>query len=177
MTVLVISRLIQEIDSRALTTKGIYRVNGVKNRVESICGSFSMTSCSTDLSIASEHDMSSVLKRYLHDLPDPLLTHELYPSLLDISKRIGELRKLAHPPPPASPNPSASKEIDRKTIELGHKLHELPIENYNTLKLIIQHLGKVADHSHSNMMGPKNLGTVFGPTLMRAGEDKVMFYP
>jgi hypothetical protein len=22
------------------------------------------------------------------------------------------------------------------------------------------------------MMGPKNLGTVFGPTLMRAGEDK-----
>ena len=24
-------------------------------------------------------------------------------------------------------------------------------------------------------MGPKNLGTVFGPTLMRAGEDKVCY--
>ena len=79
---LVVSRLIQEIDSRALKTKGIYRVNGVKNRVENICSSFTMNSCSMDLSVASEHDMSSVLKRYLHDLPQPLFTHALYPQLL-----------------------------------------------------------------------------------------------
>ena len=66
-----------------------------------------------------------------------------------------------------------AKEVQRQIVNVGVKLHELPIENYNTLKLIIQHLGRIADHSYSNMMGPKNLGTVFGPTLMRAGEDKV----
>jgi len=49
----VIWRLITEIDSRALTTKGIYRVNGVKNRVESICSSFTFDGCSYDLSTAS----------------------------------------------------------------------------------------------------------------------------
>ena len=31
---------------------------------------------------SEEHDMSSVLKRYLHDLPQPLFTHALYPQLL-----------------------------------------------------------------------------------------------
>ena len=59
---LVVSRLIQELDSRALKLRGIYRVNGVKNRVELICSSFTMEKCTMDLSVASEHDMSSVLK-------------------------------------------------------------------------------------------------------------------
>ena len=145
----------------------------MKNRVESICASFTLDGTSTDLSSASEHDMSSVLKRYLHDLPDPLLTHSLYPALLDISKRLGELFKVANPPPPASPNAAATREIERKIHELGVRLRDLPSANYNTLRLIIQHLGRVADQSQANMMGPKNLGTVFGPTLMRAGEDKV----
>ena len=44
--------------------------------------------------------MSSVLKRYLHDLPEPLLTHDIYPTLLDLSKKMGEIRKRAYPPAP-----------------------------------------------------------------------------
>ena len=69
----------------------------------------------------------------------------------------------------------AEAEIEQLTRQIGEKLHELPDENYATLKLIINHLRRVADQSATNMMGPKNLGTVFGPTLMRAGEDKVLF--
>jgi len=161
----VVSRLIKEIDSRALRTRGIYRVNGVKNRVENICSAFTMNSCEVDLSISTEHDMSSVLKRYLHDLPQPLFTHQAYPGLLVISQKIGELRKM-------SDKVRADAEIDALTRQVGEKLKELPVENYNTLQLIIQHLRRVADNVEYNKMGPANLGTVFGPTLMRAGEDK-----
>ena len=67
-------------------------------------------------------------------------------------------------------------EIDALTKQIAEKLKDLPQENYNTLKLIIQHLKRVADNHKFNMMGPQNLGTVFGPTLMRAGEDKVRCY-
>ena len=67
----------------------------------------------------------------------------------------------------------AEAEIDSLTHQIGERLHELPEENYTPLRLIIGHLRRVADNSDVNMMGPKNLGTVFGPTLMRAGEDKV----
>ena len=74
----------------------------------------------------------------------------------------------------ASPNQAAVKELERKAVELSQILRRLPAANYATLKLIISHLGRVADHAQFNMMGPKNLGTVFGPTLMRAGEDKVI---
>jgi len=30
----------------------------------------------------SVHDVASLLKEYLRDLPDPLLTHELFPAFL-----------------------------------------------------------------------------------------------
>jgi hypothetical protein len=124
-----------------------------------------MNSCEVDLSTYTEHDMSSVLKRYLHDLPQPLFTHQAYPGLLVISQKIGELRKM-------SDKVRADAEIDALTRQVGEKLKELPVDNYNTLQLIIQHLRRVADNVEYNKMGPANLGTVFGPTLMRAGEDK-----
>ena len=83
----VVSRLIKELDSRALKTKGytklvnvllpkksgLYRVNGVKHRVEVLCNSFSKDSTTADMSLSSEHDISSVLKKYFHDLPAPLI--------------------------------------------------------------------------------------------------------
>ena len=90
-----------------------------------------------------------------------------YPGLLVISQKIGELRKM-------SDKVRADAEIDALTRQVGEKLKELPVENYNTLQLIIQHLRRVADNVEYNKMGPANLGTVFGPTLMRAGEDKVL---
>ena len=82
------------------------------------------------------------------------------------SQKIGELRKM-------SDSIRSEAEISALTKQISIKLTELPTENYNTLKLIIQHLKRVADNQAFNMMGPANLGTVFGPTLMRAGEDKV----
>ena len=83
-----------------------------------------------------------------------------------MSQKIGDIQKM-------SDQIRAEAEIDSITRQIGEKLQELPEENYATLALIISHLRRVADNSNINMMGPKNLGTVFGPTLMRAGEDKV----
>ena len=87
----VVSRLIKELDSRALKTKGyvrfdnsymtnnsgLYRVNGVKHRVEVLCNSFSKDSTTADISLSSEHDISSVLKKYFHDLPAPLIRSDI----------------------------------------------------------------------------------------------------
>lgn len=170
----VLSRLVQELDSRALKIKGLYRVNGVKHRVETLCDSFTKDSCSIDMAQCSEHDMSSVLKKYLHDLPDPLVSHSIYQPLLDLSQKMSALRKSqAAPSQSGRPGSAGSNhELELKYREVAAKLAELPTENFNTLKLIIEHLGRVAHEEEFNMMGPKNLGTVFGPTLMRAPDDK-----
>ena len=66
------------------------------------------------------------------------------------------------------------EEIEAQYAKLCDKLKQLETVNYTTLKLVIQHLTRVAKNEEHNMMGPKNLGTVFGPTLMRAPDDKVI---
>lgn len=175
----VVSRLIKELDSRALKTKGLYRVNGVKHRVEILCSSFTKDSTTADMSQSSEHDISSVLKKYFHDLPAPLISHSIYQSLLDISQKVSSLRKnLATQSTASGAVKTTSKktaiqeEIESQYAQLSEKLKQLDGVNYNTLKLVIQHLKRVAKEDEHNMMGPKNLGTVFGPTLMRAPDDK-----
>ncbi|XP_064788581.1 rho GTPase-activating protein 45-like isoform X3 [Oncorhynchus masou masou] len=62
---LVIRKCITEIESRALRMKGIYRVNGVKTRVEKLCQAFENGKELVELSQAFPHDISNMLKLYL----------------------------------------------------------------------------------------------------------------
>lgn len=48
--------------------QGIYRVNGVKTRVEKLCQAFENGKELVELSQASPHDISNVLKLYLRQV-------------------------------------------------------------------------------------------------------------
>lgn len=50
------------------TLQGIYRVNGVKTRVEKLCQAFENGKELVELSQASPHDISNVLKLYLRQV-------------------------------------------------------------------------------------------------------------
>ncbi|CAG5098357.1 Oidioi.mRNA.OKI2018_I69.XSR.g15596.t1.cds [Oikopleura dioica] len=119
-------------------------------------------------------------KKYFHDLPAPLISHSIYQSLLDISQKVSSLRKsLVSQSQSGAVTMSSKKEensiqekIEQQYKNLSVKLSQLDGENYTTLKLVIEHLTRVAKEEKFNLMGPENLGTVFGPTLMRAPDDK-----
>lgn len=49
-------------------TQGIYRVNGVKTRVEKLCQAFENGKELVELSQCSPHDISNVLKLYLRQV-------------------------------------------------------------------------------------------------------------
>lgn len=51
--------------------QGIYRVNGVKTRVEKLCQAFENGKELVELSQASPHDISNVLKLYLRQVSHP----------------------------------------------------------------------------------------------------------
>lgn len=51
-----------------LAPQGIYRVNGVKTRVEKLCQAFENGKELVELSQASPHDISNVLKLYLRQV-------------------------------------------------------------------------------------------------------------
>ena len=62
-------------------------------------------------------------------------------------------------------------------VEQVHKMKDLvqklPRTNYETLKFLCIHLNNVDANSDVNLMTSKNLGVVFGPTLIGESGDKI----
>ena len=58
--------------------QGIYRVSGVKSRVEKLCQAFENGAHLVDLTDVHPNVIANVLKLYLRQLPEPLLCFRLY---------------------------------------------------------------------------------------------------
>ncbi|KAM8961850.1 rho GTPase-activating protein 45 isoform 2-T2 [Pelodytes ibericus] len=162
-----IRKCVSEIEDRALTMKGIYRVNGVKTRVEKLCQAFENGKELVELSQASPHDLSNVLKLYLRQLPEPLMPFRMYNSLMGLAKESLRGTEAGKGPKLEDKGPETEPEVLALVMRLKGLLQELPSENKTTLKYLMQHLCSVSEQEHLNKMSPSNLGIVFGPALMR----------
>uniref|UniRef100_UPI00398F4AB3 rho GTPase-activating protein 45-like isoform X2 n=1 Tax=Pristiophorus japonicus TaxID=55135 RepID=UPI00398F4AB3 len=158
----IIKTCISEIERRALSMKGIYRVNGVKTRVEKLCQAFENGKELVELSQASPHDISNVLKLYLRQLPEPIMPFRLYNDLMGLAKE-----SLQGTGDAGNKESVIEKENLLLVTRLKDLLKDLPSANKATLQYIIRHLSRVSELEQHNKMSPSNLGIVFGPTLMR----------
>ncbi|KAL7842283.1 hypothetical protein SRHO_G00239720 [Serrasalmus rhombeus] len=168
----IIKKCIQEIERRALKMKGIYRVNGVKTRVEKLCQAFENGKELVELSQASPHDISNVLKLYLRQLPEPIMPFRMYNDLMGLAKESLNSESPVGGEGAKGPElEDLGPQTDPKVITLVEKLRDLlkdlPPANTATLKCIVRHLHRVAQLEQDNKMSTSNLGIVFGPTLMR----------
>ncbi|XP_069593774.1 rho GTPase-activating protein 29 isoform X2 [Ranitomeya imitator] len=165
----IIKKCTSEIESRALTIKGIYRVNGAKSRVEKLCQAFENGKDLVELSDLYAHDISNVLKLYLRQLPEPLILFRLYNELIGLAKEsqraTDEVDSKASSPP-LKRQPSGV-EVNRVVIKIRDLLKQLPLEHYNTLQFLVGHLHRVTEEVEENKMTASNLGIIFGPTLLR----------
>ncbi|NWI12742.1 HMHA1 protein, partial [Crypturellus soui] len=168
----IIKKCISEIEKRALKTKGIYRVNGVKTRVEKLCQAFENGKELVELSQASPHDISNVLKLYLRQLPEPLMPFRMYNELVGLAKESlqgGEAKGRGGKGGPELLDRGADTDrvVVTLVLKLKELLRELPWENMATLQYLLQHLRRIVEVEQDNKMTSSNLGIVFGPTLMR----------
>ncbi|KAM6236153.1 rho GTPase-activating protein 45 isoform 2-T2 [Porphyrio hochstetteri] len=168
----IIRKCISEIEKRALKTKGIYRVNGVKTRVEKLCQAFENGKELVELSQASPHDISNVLKLYLRQLPEPIMPFRMYNELMGLAKESlqgdeakGKSGKGG--PELVDKGADTDKVVMNLVLRLKELLKELPCENMVTLQYLLQHLRRIVEVEQDNKMTSGNLGIVFGPTLMR----------
>ncbi|XP_045139333.1 rho GTPase-activating protein 45-like isoform X4 [Portunus trituberculatus] len=149
-------KCVAEIDARGGKIKGIYRVSGVKSRVEKLCQAFENGAHLVDLSDQHPNVIANVLKLYLRQLPEPLLTFRLYPDFIRIAKECG--------------TGTGAEGTSRAGEELRELVGRLPRHHLACLAVLMHHLHRVATHSQLNNMPPSNLGIVFGPTLLRTSE-------
>ncbi|XP_068095873.1 rho GTPase-activating protein 29 [Hyperolius riggenbachi] len=165
----IIKKCTSEIESRALTIKGIYRVNGAKSRVEKLCQAFENGKDLVELSDLYAHDISNVLKLYLRQLPEPLIQFRLYNELIGLAKesqRATDEVDCKSGSPPLKRQPSGV-ELNRVILKIRDLLKQLPLQNYNTLQFLVGHLHRVTEEVEENKMTASNLGIIFGPTLIR----------
>lgn len=137
----IIKKCVCEIERRALHTKGIYRVNGVKTRVEKLCQAFENGKELVELSQASPHDISNVLKLYLRQLPEPLISFRFYHELVGLAK---DSLKAEAEAKAASRGRQDGSESEAATLAMVGRLRELmrdlPAENRATLLYLLRHL-------------------------------------
>jgi hypothetical protein len=138
-----------------LAPKGLYRVSGVKSKVEKLCQSFENGADLVDLTDIHPNVVANVLKLYLRQLPEALLTSRLYPDFIRVAREWT--------------GPSADTSAPG-VEELNELVHKLPRHHYATLAFLMHHLKRVSGECESNNMPASNLGIVFGPTLLRTSE-------
>ncbi|KRX89647.1 Minor histocompatibility protein HA-1, partial [Trichinella pseudospiralis] len=149
----VLKTCIEELETRGLDVKGLYRVCGVKSNIEQICEKFERQK--VELSTVLPTNIASIIKLYLRQLPEPLLTHELYHSFVELANKYPEMK--------STEQLSISLNI---ITDLKRICNMLPSANYRTLKLLCLHLNRVSWFEMENQMSPTNLGIVFGPSLL-----------
>ncbi|XP_054448141.1 rho GTPase-activating protein 29 isoform X2 [Pteronotus mesoamericanus] len=159
-----------EIESRALCLQGIYRVCGNKIKTEKLCQALENGMHLVDISEFSSHDICDVLKLYLRQLPEPFILFRLYKEFIDLAKEIQHVNEEQETKKDSLEDkkwPSTCIEINRILLKSKDLLRQLPASNFNSLHYLIVHLKRVVDHAEENKMNSKNLGVIFGPSLIR----------
>ncbi|XP_034949619.1 uncharacterized protein RhoGAP19D [Chelonus insularis] len=142
------------VEARGLEVIGIYRVPGNTAAISQLTDSVNKGFENINLQDPRWSDVnviSSLLKSFFRQLPDSLLTADLYPMFIDADK---------------------IEDPQRRMSTIRKLLRDLPEHHFETLKYLMFHLKKVVEHSEVNKMEAKNLAIVFGPTLVRASGSR-----
>lgn len=141
----IVVHCISEIEQRGLHEAGLYRLSGAERTVRELKEKFLRSKTVPVLSKVDDiHAVTGLLKDFLRNLKEPLLTFRLNRSFMD----------------------AAEISDDDNSIALMYQtIGDLPQPNRDTLAFVILHLQRVAD-SLDTKMDISNLSRVFGPTIV-----------
>jgi hypothetical protein len=128
-------------------SEGIYRKAGSSTNINKLITALRKDAFSVQITRGeyNEHDVSSALKRFLREMPEPIMGKHAV-SFLSVSEMKSSSDKI-----------EAYREL----------LHRLPSVEYQTLKKLLGHLHFIQAQRDVNKMRAENLAMVFGPTLMQ----------
>lgn len=145
----VIERLLAAIEVCGLYTEGIYRKSGVSSKVKELKAKMEENPEEVNFENYQVHVLASVLKSFLRDMSEPLLTFECYENFITA----------AH-----------MTETQDRVATLYDILKKLPKSNYDLMERLIFHLARVALHEERNRMSAASLAIVFAPCILRTNK-------
>lgn len=139
-------------EMRSWEYEGIFRLSGAKQVVQRVYAS--LKNAYPNFHNADVHDVASSLKHYLRSLEDPLVPIANYEGLIDTFDKDESV---------------FNGELLRERLLL------LPPTNYRCFYGLIMLSARIAADEETNKMNSRNLGIVFGPTVMRSRDPYIDF--
>ncbi|KAJ3152986.1 hypothetical protein HDU86_005442 [Geranomyces michiganensis] len=144
----IVVKCVAAVETRGMTAEGIYRKSGPLTQINRIAAAVDKGE-DPDLDDATDITaVTSVLKQFFRELPEPLLTTALFKQWTDAIR--------------TTPDDQSAK-----LAAVSRLLTQLPPAHLTTLAYLILHLDRIQQHSSENLMTPANIGVVFGPGLLR----------
>ncbi|XP_027885203.1 rho GTPase-activating protein 44-like isoform X6 [Xiphophorus couchianus] len=125
--------------------EGLFRIAPSASKLKKLkasldCGVMDVQEFSTD-----PHAIAGALKSYLRELPEPLMTFELYIDWIQASN---------------------IQDQEKRLQALLGACEKLPCANNNNFKYLIKFLSKLTEYQDVNKMTPGNIAIVLGPNLL-----------
>lgn len=125
-----------------LNSDQIYKVEGVKTRIQNLKKCYNNRDPITE--VMDVATASSLLKTYISELPEPILTTELIARFEEVS---------------------ASPDVTEQAKEFSLLIDQLPKVNQVLLAWITRHLSAVINHGKSNKLNAQSLAVLLSPIL------------
>ncbi|XP_016405364.1 unconventional myosin-IXb-like isoform X3 [Sinocyclocheilus rhinocerous] len=146
----VMEKMLVHVEMNGLYTEGIYRKSGSVCRAKELHHLLEKSPQAVSFDNYPIHTITGLVKQWLRELPDPLMTYSLYNDFLYAADLPEESERLR---------------------ALYRKLDELPPPNFSTLERLIFHLVKVAKEEAHNRMSVNALAIVFAPCILRCPDS------
>uniref|UniRef100_A0A914E7L2 Rho GTPase-activating protein 26 n=1 Tax=Acrobeloides nanus TaxID=290746 RepID=A0A914E7L2_9BILA len=152
-----VRQCLKAIEEKGIKEQGLYRNCGVTSKVQRLMqiALDKRKSVMEKLNLSDDSEwetktISSAVKTFLRNLPEPLMTFDLHSHFINAAKMDDAHQRVSH---------------------IHYYVYKLPEAHRRMLEMIIRHLRLVADNSTENLMTVGNLGVCFGPTLLRPKEE------
>ncbi|XP_004853287.1 ralA-binding protein 1 isoform X3 [Heterocephalus glaber] len=131
------------VEKHGMKCEGIYRVSGIKSKVDELKAAYDREE-SPNLEDYEPNTVASLLKQYLRELPENLLTKELLPRFEEACGRAAESEKVQ---------------------EFQRLLRELPECNCLLVSWLVVHMDHVIAKELETKMNIQNISIVLSPTV------------
>ncbi|KAL7984397.1 hypothetical protein Chor_002967 [Crotalus horridus] len=145
---------IDYVEKHGMKCEGIYRVSGIKSKVDELKAAYDREE-SPNLEDYEPNTVASLLKQYLRELPENLLTKELMPRFED----------------------ACGKSLEsEKRQECQRLLKELPECNFLLISWLIVHMDHVIAKELETKMNIQNISIVLSPTVQISNRVLYVFF-
>ncbi|KAM7370421.1 hypothetical protein PAMP_009973 [Pampus punctatissimus] len=135
----------KEIDYASYFQTGLFRIAPSASKLKKLKASLDCGVLDVQEYSADPHAIAGALKSYLRELPEPLMTFELYNDWIQASN---------------------IQDQDKRLQALLSACEKLPPANNNNFKYLIKFLSKLTEYQDVNKMTPGNIAIVLGPNLL-----------